>query len=318
MSEIFIGIDIGGTNIKIGCFDEKLNLLEKTSIPAEVDMGPQNVIDNIAATLENLLKKSSLTLTDVTAVGLGSPGPAKYKEGLLIELANLPKFKNVSIRQMLSDKLGKPVVFDNDANVACWGEYVAGAGKDIKNMVFFTLGTGIGGGIICNGQLVHGCGDNAAELGHTIIYPDGRLCGCGQKGCAEAYASATATARRATEAVKAGRESSLKKLLDQNGRITCKDVYDRMELGDNLATEIVDETSRALALLCVNMLHVIEPEKIVFAGGMIGSGSALLDPIKNYFDKYIWTLKKETVEICFAALGDDAGITGTADLAKNT
>jgi len=295
--EVFIGIDIGGTNIKIGCFDEKLNLLEKTSIPAEVDMGPQNVIDNIAATVENLLKKSSLTLT---------------------ELANLPKFKNVPIRQMLSDKLAKPVVFDNDANVACWGEYVAGAGKDIKNMVFFTLGTGIGGGIICNGQLVHGCGDNAAELGHTIIYPDGQLCGCGQKGCAEAYASATANVRRATEAIKAGRESSLEKLLEQNGQITCKDVYDRMELGDNLATEIVDETSKALALLCVNMLHVIEPEKIVFAGGMIGSGAALLDPIKNYFDKYIWTLKKETVEICLATLGDDAGITGAADLSRSS
>jgi glucokinase len=217
---------------------------------------------------------------------------------------------------MLSDRLGKPVVFENDANVAAWGEYAVGAGKGADDMVFFTLGTGIGGGIINQGKLLQGCGDNANELGHVIIYPDGRLCNCGQKGCVEAYASASWTAARAQEAVETGEKSSLKDVLDLNGEITCKDVYEHLESGDELAKRITDETAKALALVCVNMLHTTEPGRIVFAGGMIAAGDVLLDRIRHYFDELVWKIKKETVEICFATLGEDAGIIGAAALAK--
>jgi glucokinase len=185
-------------------------------------------------------------------------------------------------------------------------------------MVFFTLGTGIGGGIISNGELVHGCGGNAAELGHIIIYPDGRKCNCGQKGCVEAYASANSTAKRATEAIEAGAKSGLKKVLEEKGEITCKDVYKHLAAGDELARQITDETAKALALLCVNVLHATEPKRIVFAGGMIAAGEPLLNRIKDYFDEYIWSLKKEAVEICFATLGEDAGIIGAAALARQT
>jgi glucokinase len=278
MNEIFIGIDLGGTNIKIGCFDSELQ--------------------------------------DITAIGIGTPGPAKYSEGIIIKSTNMPKFKNVPICRMLNEKLGAPVVFDNDANVACFGEYVVGAGKGAGDMVFFTLGTGIGGGVISNGKLVHGCDENAAELGHIIIYPDGRRCNCGQKGCVEAYASADATAKRATEAVEAGSKSSLKKVLDEKGRITSKDVYEHLAAGDGLAKEITDGTAKALALTCISMLHITEPKRIVFAGGMIAAGEPLLARIQDFFNEYIWTLKKEPVEICFATLGEDAGIIGAAALAK--
>ncbi|MEA3227046.1 MAG: ROK family protein, partial [Planctomycetota bacterium] len=211
-----------------------------------------------------------------------------------------------------------PVVFDNDANVACWGEYVAGAGKGVKDMVFFTLGTGIGGGVVSSGELVHGCDENAAELGHMIIYPNGRSCNCGQKGCVEAYASADSTARRATEALEAGANSSLGKVLEEKGKITCKDVYDHLASGDELAKEITDGTAEALALTCINMLHTTEPKRIVFTGGMIAAGDALLGRIQYFFDQHIWTLKKEQVEICFATLGEDTGIIGAAALARHT
>jgi glucokinase len=183
-------------------------------------------------------------------------------------------------------------------------------------MVFFTLGTGVGGGIVSEGKLLRGSGGNAAELGHTIICPDGRLCNCGQKGCAEAYASASNTAKRATEAVQAGEKSSLKKVLDKYGQITCKDVYDHLKAGDKLAKKITDETAKALAVLCINVLHTTEPQRIVFAGGMIAAGDVLLNRIKDFFNEQIWNLKKETVEICFATLGEDAGIIGSAALAK--
>jgi len=316
MNKVYIGIDLGGTNIKIGCFDSSLKLIRKISVPTDVDMGPKAMIDKIAETIKKLLAEAKLSLRNVTAIGLGTPGPAKYKQGILIAMANFPKFKNVPICKMLTAKLDKPIIFDNDANVACWGEYAAGAAKGVKDIVFFTLGTGIGGGILSDGRLIQGAGGNAAELGHMIIYPDGRLCGCGQRGCAEAYASAAQTAKRATEAIEAGRKSSLKKVLKTKGQITSKDVYEHLAKGDKLAKEITDETAKVLAILSINMLHATEPKKIIFSGGMINAGNLLLERIKYYFNQYIWKLKFEPVEICFATLGEDAGITGAAALAQ--
>ena len=315
---MFVGIDLGGTNIKIGLFDSELKLISKTSVATKVDMGPEVVIDKMAQTAKKLLAEAGLSMQDVVAVGIGTPGPAKYSEGIIIKSTNMPTFKNVPICRMLNERLGVPIVFDNDANVACWVEYAVGAGKGVKDMVFFTLGTGIGGGIISNGELVHGCDENGAELGHMIIYPDGRKCNCGQRGCVEAYASADSTARRASEAIEAGAESSLKKVLDKKGEITSKDIYEHLVAGDKLAKEITDGTAKALAITCINMLHTTEPKRIVFAGGMIAAGDVLLNRIKDFFNEHIWTLKKEYVEICFATLGEDAGIIGAAALARHT
>lgn len=318
MSETFVGIDVGGTNIKIGLFDAELKLLSKTSVTTDADMGPEVVIDKMAQTVKDLLADACLSLEDVVAIGIGTPGPARYSEGIIIRSTNMPKFKNVPICKMLNDRLGAPVVFDNDANVACWGEYAVGAGKGVKDMVFFTLGTGIGGGVVSSGELVHGCDENAAELGHTIIYPNGRRCNCGQKGCAEAYASADSTARRATEALEGGAQSSLAKVLEQKGKITSKDVYEHLAAGDELAKEVTDGTAEALAITCINMLHCTEPQRIVFAGGMIAAGDLLLSRIRHFFNQHIWTIKKEDkVEICFATLGEDAGIIGAGALARH-
>jgi len=336
----YIGIDFGGTNIKIGCFSIDMNPVRdrpplaavrhqgclasngmkplwKTSIPTDAQMGPTAVIDRMVDTIKEMAGKKNTLFETIKAVGIGAPGPAKYTEGIIIKCANLPKFTNVPISKMLKDKLSKPVILENDANAACYGEFVAGAGKNIKNMVFFTLGTGIGGGIISDGKLLRGSDGNAAELGHIIIQINGRLCTCGQRGCGEAYASATNTAKRATEAIEAGGKSSLEAVLKKNGQITCKDVYDHLAKGDELAKKITDETAEVLAVLCVNALHYTEPEKIVFAGGMIAAGKPLLDRIKFYFNQHIWKIKQEdTVEICFATVGEDAGIIGAAALAR--
>jgi glucokinase len=306
MEKVFVGIDLGGTNIKFGCFDGNIKLISKTSTPTGANMGPVGVIDKMAETIKKLLTDAGLSLEQVKAAGIGSPGPA------------IPGFKDVPICRLLSEKLGKPTVLENDASVACWGEYVVGAGKGVKDMVFFTLGTGIGGGIICNGELVHGCGGNASELGHIIIYPGGRVCSCGQKGCVEAYASASATAKRATEAVEGGKKSTLKEVLEKKSEITCKDVFEHSIAGDKLAKQITEDTAKALAIVCVNMLHTTEPQRIVFAGGMIAAGEPLLNRIKYFFHKFIWSLKEEPTEICFAALGEDAGIIGAAALARHT
>jgi len=316
MDGIFVGIDLGGTNVKIGCFDGKLKLICKTSAATESNMGPDAVVDRIAEATEKLLADNGLSMEAVESIGMGAPGPSILAEGIIIASPNMPSFKNVPLRKMVSERFGRPAVLENDANAACWGEYVLGAGRDVQDMVFFTLGTGIGGGVIINGELVHGFADNAAELGHIIIYPGGRSCGCGQKGCVEAYASANSTAIRATEAIGAGADSSLKKVLEKEGEITCKDVFEHSAAGDELARQITDETAKALAIVCINVLHTTEPKRIVFAGGMIAAGEMLLGRITDFFNEYIWSMKKETVEIAFATLGEDAGIIGAAALAK--
>jgi len=316
MDKIFVGIDLGGTNIKIGFFDSELKLIGRTSVGNKADAEPATVVDKIGAAIEGYLADNGLESEKVGAVGIGSTGQFKLSEGFMISNPNLKLFQNVPFRAMLSERIDKPVVLENDGNAACWGEHACGAGKGVDDMVFFTLGTGIGGGIICKGELVHGSADNGAELGHLIIYPDGRVCGCGQRGCVEAYASAKSTARRAQEAVEGGAKSSLKKALDEKGEITCKDVFEHSAKGDKLAKEITDGTAKALAIVCIDMLHTTEPKRIVFAGGMINAGDALLERIKYYFDEQIWTLKKESVEICFATLGEDAGIIGAAALAR--
>lgn len=315
--QILVGIDLGGTNIKIGCFDLDLCLLAKESVPTEAGMPPNAVVRRLSQAVLDLVSKIDSGKPRPLAVGIGSPGPADYKKGIIFECANLPTFKNVPLPKLLSEQLRCPVAFDNDANVACYGEFVVGAGKDIQDMVFFTLGTGIGCGIVSNGRLIQGATGNAAEVGHMIIFPDGRQCNCGQKGCVEAYASASSTARRATEAIISGRPSSLKPVLDSKGQITAKDVYEHLALGDPLAREITDQTARALAIACINILHTTDPARIVFSGGMIAAGQVLLDRIRYYFDQEIWRLKKEHVQIVFASLGEDAGIIGAAAMARD-
>ncbi len=315
---LYIGIDLGGTNIKVGCFDEQMNILKKGTCVSNVEMGADTIVENIGILIESLLADLGFSISDVIGAGIGSPGPVNLREGLVVFAPNIPAFKNTPIRKMVRQRLGVPVVMENDANAAAWGEHVIGAGKGINDMILLTLGTGIGGGIISNGEVVHGYADDAAELGHVIIYPDGRLCGCGQRGCAEAYASANSTVAHAVEAIREGRESVLAKKLDTQGEITCKDIYDAANQGDQLATTITEETAKALGLLCVTLLHVSGPRRIVFAGGMIAAGDALLNRIQFYFDKYIWPMKEESLEICFATLGEDAGIIGNAALAMHT
>lgn len=316
MKNLFLGIDLGGTNIKLGCFSEQLELLGKLSVPTGADRGPDFVIDAIKNGSKSLLNSIDKKLKDVAYAGIGSPGPVNLQKGLIVAAPNLPLFRNFPIRDALACALEIPVTMENDANAAAWAEHEVGVAAGIDEMVFLTLGTGIGGGVISNGQLLHGNFDAAGELGHIIIYPDSdRLCGCGQHGCAETFASATSTAKRANEALAQGRDSSLQQVFKEKGYVTCKDIYEHLDNGDQLAFEITEGTAKVLGILCVNILNFTSPQKIVFAGGMIAAGSKLLSRIKFNFEKYVWPGRQDSVEICFATLGEDAGIIGNAALA---
>ena len=313
---IYAGIDVGGTNIKIGFINDNFDVICKTSIETSADLGPDKVFEQIANAINELAKQNNIDRNDICAVGMGVPGPVNLKEGKLVNPPNLPGFEMCPVRQILSDKLGIAVTLENDANAAAWAEHECGKGLGTGDLAFITLGTGIGGGIISDGKLIHGHKDSAAELGHLIIYPDGRECACGQNGCAEAYASASNTARRAIELLKEGAESSLSAIYKKNGFVNCKEVFDAAEAGDTLAESVVDGSAKVLGLLCINIQNATNPEKIVFAGGMIEAGDFLLEKIRFYFDYYVWPSRKGETQILFSTVGVDAGLIGAAALAR--
>jgi len=315
MGEYFLGIDLGGTNLVVGLLDSEGEIRMQQSQPTPIERGPEFMIERLGDVCRKLAEKCNISFNDIKGAGIGSPGPLSIKEGKIIKAGNLPGFDNFPLRDKLSEELQKPAILDNDANAACWGEFWQGAGKEISDMVMFTLGTGIGGGIICNGELIHGHDDNGAELGHMIVYPEGRECNCGQKGCLEAYASASNTAVRAMEALEGKNESAMAATYRKKGTLSCKDIFDHAKAGDELANEIVDGTCRALAVACVNVLHTTEPEKVVLAGGMVNAGEMLSIRVKKFFSEMIWQLKSESLDISLATLGGNAGVVGAAGLA---
>lgn len=310
-----LGIDLGGTNIKVGLLDDTGAILKQANTPTESEQGPDHVVDRIVGQCRQLLGEQGVSAGDLAAVGIGTPGPLSISRGRIIQACNMPGFTDYPLRARISGELDRPAIMENDANAACWGEYWVGAGKEVSRMVMFTLGTGVGGGIISDGVIEHGQDGNGAEVGHMIVHPGGRLCSCGQHGCLEAYASCSQTAARAEEAVREGEPSSLEETIRTHDHLTCKDVFDHARQEDRLALEVIDLTAQMLAQGCINILHLTEPQRAVLAGGMIHSADLLLPRIRSHFNEMVWRLKPESLEICTAKLGTDAGIIGAAGVA---
>jgi glucokinase len=238
--------------------------------------------------------------------------------GMLLDPPNLPGWVNLPIRQLLSDRLGKPTVLQNDASAAAYGEYWAGAGRHTRSMVLFTLGTGIGGGIVDDGRLIEGRHGHGAECGHISIQMDGgRRCSCGAFGHLEAYASATALVKRAVEALEQGAASPLRRLLAENA-LTSRAIGEAAGRGDPLARRLMRETARYLAVGAVNLMHTIDPDIVLFAGGMIAAGPAFLDDIRADVRALAFPIPAEHTRIEYAELGGDAGFIGAAGCARVT
>jgi len=313
-----IGIDLGGTNIQGGVCDEHGTLLNRDSLETQADRGVDHVIGRMASLVAGLAGRASLTRDQITGVGVGAPGPMSHSKGMIYGAPNLPGWVNIPLRDRFSDATGLPVTLENDANAAAFGEFTTGAGKDVGTMVMLTLGTGIGGGIVVDGELWRGCYDNAGEIGHMIIVPNGRPCPCGQNGCLERYASANAVAERLREAVQAGEKSLLRPKVEANEPFDARDVLQAITDGDELARRIWDETCYYLGLCATNLQHLLNPELIVFAGGLINAGLRLLDPVRNHFEQLSWKIAPDAPQIALATLGTDAGTIGAAMLADQT
>jgi len=317
MAGFCVGIDLGGTFIKWALLDETMAIRGRLQAPTPVDDGPDGVIEAMAAGTERLLRQEGLSPGDVAGVGIGSPGPLDLDAGVVIGMPNIPGFEMIPLRDRLAERLGLGVLLENDANAAALGEYLLGGGKGTRLMVLLTLGTGVGSGIVLDGRLLHGAHGIGAELGHTIVEPDGEPCGCGQRGCLERYASATYLARYARRLVEeAGRRSCLEQVIRRKGHIDALDVQDARRAGDEVAEAAWERAVRFLAIGCVNVCRVLDPDRIVLGGGMAKAGEDLMVPLRRHFREQHWRLSEPKTALALAELGNDAGVIGAAGAAR--
>lgn len=321
----FLGVDVGGTNIKIGLVDDVGQTLAFEEIETYEPDGPQQAVDRIAQCQHRLLEQARVPTGGLVRVGLGTPGTMDIPRGCFVDPPNLPHWHHFGIRDAVSQACGLPVSFINDANAASFGEFWVGTGAKVNSLILLTLGTGVGGGIIVDGHLISGVNSFGSECGHVIVdsHPDARLCVWGGgRGQLEAYASASAVARAAEAGVRAGAVSSLIRLLMNGKAITARRVYDAAEMGDEFALSIIDEAAYYLGIGVTTLVHTIDPGLVVLGGAMNFGGTKspvglrFLEKIRAVFAERTFPNVLAGTRIDFATLGGDAGYIGAAGFAR--
>ncbi|MBI4719444.1 MAG: ROK family protein [Planctomycetes bacterium] len=300
LPEVFAGIDLGGTNVKLVIVGSTGQVLAQQAQATDADRGPDAVVNDIAAVVEAALAQSGLTRKHLQAVGVGTPGPLDLHAGRIVRAANLPGWENVPLRSLFESRLGVRAVLDNDGNTAAYGEFWLGAGGNRRDLVMLTLGTGVGAGVVIDRRLLHGHFGNAAELGHMIVSVDGLPCPCGQRGCLEQYASAAAVGRRAVA---------------EGGPADAALVAQGAMAGDAVCRRVWEDACRYLAIACITIQHAYNPEVVVFGGGMSTAGEFLLAGVRAHLARQRWSLHDDLPELVLSELGTYAGAIGAAGLA---
>lgn len=319
LPQLYVGLDVGGTTMKAAVVDDAGNAAPAVAMATSPELGQDIGLETMAETIRRAVAAAGKTMADIAAIGVATPGLMDIKAGLILDPPNLKPWKNVPVRDHIKKAFGKPTAFQNDANAAALGEFWVGAGQEAASMVMFTLGTGVGGGIILGDLVVEGEHSHGAELGHLRIEPPhlGRLCGCGHRGCLEAYGSATSVVRRAREELAAWRgPSKLKAYFTANDDVfTAKAIFDAAEAGDELAQKVVDDTAYYLALGACAAIAAVDPEMIVFGGGM-AKDEWFRAKIHEYVVRFGLPYPAKSVKVTLARLGSDAGFIGAAACAR--
>ncbi|QGH34926.1 ROK family glucokinase [Gracilibacillus salitolerans] len=311
--DLLIGIDIGGTTVKNAIISNQGELIAKWEIPTDLDNQGENVPKDIWSSIENKLAELNLKKERCAGMGVGAPGFIEPETGKVAIAVNIG-WKNFQLKEILEKSSGLNVYVDNDANIAALGENWKGSGNQVENMLAVTLGTGVGGGIISNGQIVSGANGTGAEIGHITVEQNGAACNCGRNGCLETVTSATGIVRQAEELIAEGKAASLKKRKDANGVITTKDIFELAADGDKDSKAILDHVFDVLGFTLATVAITVNPAKVVIGGGVSQAGNALLDPLKKAFEKYTLPRTNEACEFVIAQLGNDAGVYGGAYL----
>jgi glucokinase len=310
--EIAIGIDIGGTNTDFGLIDREGKCYVKKSIRTDVSDNVEEFLDILCSDLKNAISEKDGSF-EIKGIGVGAPN-GNFFTGK-IEFAPNLKWKGViPLVSLIKKKMQMPVVMTNDANAAAYGEMIYGAAKGMKDFIVITLGTGLGSGIVINGEMVYGHDGFAGELGHTVVDPEGRMCGCGKKGCLEAYASATGIVRTMIELLdKSNAHSSLRKI--DNTKLTSKDIFNAAKTGDKLALQAFDITGKYLGIKLADAVSFSSPEAIILFGGLARAGEYIFNPTKIYMEQYLLPIFKNKVAILPSKLDkDSAAVLGAAAL----
>ena len=304
------GIDLGGTTVKIAYFDETGKMLDKWEIPTVTANGGAQILPDIAASIRQYIEGYSIPETAILGLGIGVPGPVNAK-GVVNKCINLG-WGVFNIAQTLSELTGFPVKAGNDANVAALGEFWKGGGQGCDNMVFVTLGTGVGDGIVVEGKLLHGAHGSGAEIGHLVLNREETVpCNCGKKGCVEQYCSATGIVRLAKLYLSSHDAPSKLRELEN---LTCKDIFDAGKAGDPAALVILDQVYRYMGEFLANVCSTVDPEVVVIGGGVSKAGDVLIQGIEPYFQKYVFHAASGA-RFALASLGNDAGAYGAFKLA---
>lgn len=308
MKKYCFGIDVGGTTVKMGLFTTEGELLDKWEIPTRKEDGGAYILNDVAASVESKLTEKNIAKEDVAGAGIGVPGPT-LDTGYVSICVNLG-WKDKNPANELSELLSIPVKAGNDANVAALGEMWKGGGEGYLDVVLLTLGTGVGGGIIINGEIAPSHRGVGGELGHITVNPDEEAtCNCGNHGCLEQYASATGVVRIAKKLLAASKEESSLRTLET---VTAKDVFDAAKAGDHLAVEAVEVLGKYLGLVVANVALTVDPDVFVIGGGVSKAGQVLIDVITKYYHKFAKIIGDNKAKVVLAKLGNDAGIYGAA------
>lgn len=309
-----IGIDLGGTKLRAALLDEEGQVLAHTSLPTEASRGLEHVLNNIEQVINTVVE--TFDVTQVLGIGIGACGPLNPKTGVVYAPPNLPGWSNVPLRNILERRTGLPVFLGNDANLAALGEYTFGAAKNYRHAVYITVSTGIGAGIIEDGQILNGAKGSAGEIGHMTIQVDGPACNCGNRGCLEALASGTAIGRRArTLLTETSRPSLLRQLCADNPNNVNAEMVERAaRQGDEVGLELLLQTAVYLGVGVTNALHLYNPEIVVIGGGVSRMGDILFEPLRAEVEKRTMFAFRHDVPVVPTQLGDDIGLYGAVAL----
>lgn len=316
MSKFCFGVDVGGTGIKTGLFDEKDQLILVKLIPTNTEEKGKYIVDDIIKCMEEIMEEKSIQADDILGVGMGLPGPVR-EDGMVLGCVNLG-WDEVNIEVEMSQKFyGKKVCLLNDANAATLGEMWKGGGETdgetCPDVAFITLGTGVGGGLVSGGKLIYGATGGAGEIGHFPVNPhETDYCSCGKRGCLEQYCSATGVVRMAKKKLTEATGSILLK----DDKITAKDIFDGAKAGDAFCNEILEDFGKYMGICCANIASATNPKKFIIGGGVSKAGNIILDVTKKYFDEYAFKPCRN-VEFVLAELGNDAGMYGCAYAVMN-
>ncbi|MHB8172860.1 MAG: ROK family protein [Nitrospirota bacterium] len=317
MQKAAIGIDLGGTNLRFGLVREDEKIVSRRRTGTMAAEGVEIVLERLTSGIHTLARKAESDGLEIAGIGIGVPGIISAREGVVRISPNLPGWKDIPLRSHLKESFPYPVYVENDANAYALGEYWFGAGKGAKSMVCITLGTGVGGGIILNGDIWRGADGMAGEVGHITVNPDGPLCPCGNRGCLERYSSATAVMEMAVAAVAGSQKTALKSLA-KKGLLTPEAIANVAKKGDRTAMRIYSEAGKYLGIAVADLINLLNIECIVIGGGLSGAWELFIGPLKEEVRARAFKIPAERCGIIRGRLKDDAGILGAVGLALKT